>query len=225
MTVSNEDKSDMMSFMSVMNDDNNEMLPAIPASNELMEGVDPKLGQIDEAASNKAMLNVMNIFNDAVGDDDNFKDNVVESFRNATNMVKEDANSDRYLEKAIKTTKTSTGFIYGEYELLERKQQNKRSYFSIRHNGTGETLVKDLYLKESALSIVSMLNEGMPINNQRCLQALNMDAKYASALVDMTQAKKGMKRGSTLSEDRYDSAKQKAIQAKTTVKRLMESFQ
>ena len=240
MTVSQKEKDAMSNWMSALNDDNDEMEPASDFSidNSLATNdpgyVDPAFVpqdpstapinvEVDEEANKQAMKNIMESFGSLL-DDTETREIIADSLQNVTEDVAYDAQFDKNLKRGLQTQPTQNGFIYGEYELMERKKSEKKSYYSIRHTGTGETLAKDLILKESALALVEMLNEGLPINNPKCLSALNYDSKYSSALIDMTQSKKKAQSGNPIAEDRYEHAKEKAIMAKKQAKVLFESL-
>jgi hypothetical protein len=206
----------MTNFMQALNDKTQEQTQTQPNTN----GAEKLTAEmILEQARQKDQKDIANILTDlgSILQDD---DDVVETFENAASTAAAEIKKTPKLREAIHTTKTDTGFIYGEWELIERKDV-KKTYYTIRHTGTSEILAKDLMLRESALAIVKLLNEGMPINSERSFRALNADMKYKSAIFDMANAKR---QKSAISEDKYESARSKAVTAKKQATVILEAL-
>jgi len=145
---------------------------------------------------------------------------IQETFHRAATSAADEIRSNPKLRESLETRTTPTGFIYGEWELIER-QDKKKTYFTIRHTGTAEILAKDLMLRESALVIVKLLNEGLPINSSQTFDALNVDMKYKSAIFDMTNLNR--KKG-PISEDKYEQARDKACFQKKRARLILEGL-
>jgi len=215
---SQKEIADMANFMNVLNEKSDEEYrrPDPAMNSNASNTLDPLSLQVEIKEQNtQAMAALLENVGDLLAEDD-----FVEHIQQAASRAADDVRADPTLRDSLKTQRTSTGFIYGEWELIER-QDDQKTYFMIRHTGTAEILAKDLLLRESALSIVKLLNEGSPINSMSCFRALQADMKYKSALFDMINAKN--KKG-VVFEDRYTMARSKAVAAKKTAKTILEDL-
>lgn len=215
------DINEMASFMDVLNERSvaEYQAPEPKAVSNSSEKLDPQALAADVERENiQAMASLLENVGDLLKEEE-FVDHIQQAARSAA----EDVRADPTLRDSLKTTRTTTGFIYGEWELVERKDMHRegKSYFTIRHTATTEVLAKDLLLREAALSLVKLLNDGRPINSSSCFQALQADMKYKSALFDMANAKRSK---NLVNEERYDTAKNKAITAKKEAKTILEGL-
>jgi|GEM_PF-5310229 len=215
--------NDMMDFINVVSEEPQE-LPARPVNaGQPQTSITPMDIQGDiERANKDATRNLLESLGDLLDEPESEQHtNVQQSFQNAAVSAYEDIKDDVGLREATQTTRTPTGFIYGEWELIERKKNEKKTFYTIRHTGTSEILAKDLRLREAALSLVKMLNEGRPINSPSCFEALQLDMKYQSCIFEM--ANLNTKKGA-IYEDKYDSARDKAVSAKKRAQRILNDL-
>lgn len=214
----------MKNFMFALNENNSETVSSSsrePLSNGEHSPISAaSLLENDRKQGKKDILGVLTEIGSLLEEDPGMENKIVNSFTTAVTTASEELDNTPGLREATATRKTPTGFIYGEWELIERADV-KKTYYTIRHTGTSEILAKDLLLRESALAIVKMLNEGRPINSTEAFRALNADMAYRSALFDMAALRR--KKGPII-EDRYEKAKSSAIRAKETANLILENL-
>lgn len=215
---SREEINEMSSFMDILNEKSEQEYQRPEPQNSTSVHLDIGDMKADIDRQNKqAMAGLLEGLNGLL---DESSSEIEQSFSRAAKTAATEAQTDPAVREAIETQKTATGFIYGEWELLERADK-KKTYYTIRHTGTQEILAKDLLLREAALSLVKLLNTGLPINSPKCFEALNNDMRYRSALFDMAAAKR--KKGS-VAESKYEAARDRALNARQGSKTLLENL-
>lgn len=145
----------------------------------------------------------------------------------STNVIKE-APIDKSLREALVMKKTKRGALIGNWEIVVN-ENGKRKYYDVIHKETSECIASELSLYEAACGLARALNEGMYINSKDVVELLRNELDYSNAVSEMIIYRRYLQKNPNgnkagLYETRYTEAKHKAINSKSKISALSESF-
>lgn len=219
MSVSAEDRDAMARLLSIMNGQPQEISPLQESKQTAASPVEllgP--GQVSSRDIN-AMADVLRKLENAVNS-------------TSSNMLEESAR-DPELKAALNTTATSDGVKIGIYKIQQQLDESRvagKQYYNVINQVTGHVVAHELSLYEAAHGLVKMLNNGLYFNSAPVRQLMEAEAAYTSHKIDAVRfhraARKQQKMGhegkSQLMETRKQDSLDKAMLAKSNVKKLSQ---
>ena len=148
-------------------------------------------------------------------------------------MLVEESKTVPEVRRAIITEKTETGVRVGKWEIRVRLDESRRKatkYYSVVQAGSGTMLAEDLMLFEAADLLVKYFNEGKTVTSKEVMDVLRFEEKFSVNWNDAVRFRRasqkhlsdGDRKAAEIFEARYDKAKDEALMAKNTIKRLYE---
>lgn len=147
---------------------------------------------------------------------------ILGAFREATDMIREDAEDDPMLMEALCTERTTRGVRIAEWEIVVTDKKGMGKYYDVINDDLA--IATDLRLYEAALLLTQELNRGSSITSDKVRQILSLEAHYARNLDDairysrIVKVAEGAKK--TIASSRLTEAKAKAIAAKEQINEL-----
>lgn len=143
--------------------------------------------------------------------------------------------TDPVLQEALITESTPQGVKIGIYQIQQHNDQTRvagQQYFSVVNRSTGETLANEISLYEAAHALVRMLNQGHFVNSACVRELLEAEANYTSQKIDAVRyhrimraaQRSGDEHRAQLMETRKQTSMDRAMQAKSQVKKLYRSL-
>lgn len=222
MTVSPQEREAMSRLLEIMNG-NQPGGSAQPSHSTALTESDPVVlagpGQVT-SRDVAAMADVLRLLENAVNN-------------TSTEMVSE-SQEDSFLKEALETTTTSDGVKIGIYKIQQQLDENRvagRQYYNVINQVSGHVVATELSLYEAAHGLVRMLNHGLYFNSQSVRGLMEAEAAYTSHKIDAVRYHRMMKRSqregnsskAQLMETRKQSSMDKAMIAKSTVKKIYHS--
>lgn len=141
-----------------------------------------------------------------------------------TQKLNEEGKVDRELRYALKTEKTTTGMKIGLWEVKSHTTTGMKR-FDIVLSDSNMMLAEGLTVYAIAKRLIEHLNDGGKINSIEALRLLLAERDYSQAISDMILFKHRLQKGSDtvafeILEDRYESAKDRAVTAKSVIDKL-----
>lgn len=141
----------------------------------------------------------------------------------ASTLVRESISGDQDALDVLTMAKTKTGIRQGEWET---RVNNKR--WSVCNVDTSTPIIADMWLKESAMCIMRLLNKGVYINDSRIAKAMYLDGEFGTRLTECANYKRlyehakrtGDSFKQELNETRHSEAKHLALRLKSQITRL-----
>jgi hypothetical protein len=149
--------------------------------------------------------------------------NIMKKFREATENVRETAQTDDALMEAFCTERTNTGVRISEWEIVitENDGRSGKFYHVVRDD---INLATDLRLYEAALLLTQELNRGASITSEKVREILRLEEEFAKNLEDASRYARVIRSSSGqkkhIAEARYSDARAKAISAKDQIKSI-----
>jgi len=125
----------------------------------------------------------------------------------------------KIVQEALNTEKTDKGTRVGSWEIVIN-EGNPKTY-DVKNIVTKSFIAKDLYLYEACLGIVKNLNEGYGINDRKIKELLDLEEEYTKNRNNASNYKRNYKTAlkegnnikATNSENRFELASEKALEA------------
>lgn len=207
MTIDRNAIDDMTRLMSILNEKSN--LDDAPLTEEVIaEGIEVVVAPASHVDPNVDAMKA-----------------ILERFQSTASSIFESEDPD--VREALQTEQTATGARIGSWEIVVHDGDDHRQY-DVVHSATREPIAKNLYVYEAAYGLAKRLNEGVTINDKRVRALLRLEEDFAKHRDDAAHFRKRTKslreKGedvrAAISEDRYDDAQRRAIDAHERILRL-----
>lgn len=113
--------------------------------------------------------------------------------------------------------KPGENWIITEEEVQGMKSATK---YGIKSRHSGQVILDNIMMKESALALRNLLNEGHTLTNPKILGLISSGIQYTAVMTDIIKA--GKQRASVLRESKYDDAKELDVIILNKKKRAVE---
>lgn len=166
----------------------------------------------------KQIENLLNAFETLSRDDMNAK------FGEVARGIKEEADTFKDVDMAVNTELTEDGFRFKDFEI----KKTPRGYTVV----DGKTVVAEkLVVKEAALAIVQLLEQGMPVNSKDFKAVLMYEEICANCLFDIKNNKKLIEsfrvknpNKAAIHEDKLDAVMEKYKSARKSIRNIYKKI-
>jgi hypothetical protein len=165
---------------------------------------------------------------------------VLERFKQAAGdtveKLVEEASYNPEVREALQTRSTSTGAIIGKWEVkvsLEETAKGKtRKLYSVINPSTKKVVAENLVILEAAHAMVKYLNKGLPFENNKIQEVVELEETFNRNRIDAARFKQRYERCMQLKEteagdvfaSRYQRARALALAAQDQICSILESI-
>lgn len=217
MTVSSQERDAMARLLQIMNGEKPTAHMQIHENHNHTHSMELPGAGVVTTQEVQAMADVLRRLN-----------NVVDATH--TQMMQE-SRTDHHLQEALITEETPHGVKIGVYQIQQHQDATRLAgtqYYSVVNKHTGETLAHELSLYEAAHGLVKLLNKGQFINSSSVRELLEAESAYTSQRIDAVRHHRSQKTAqrkadpmrAQLMESRKQAALDRALQAKTQVRKI-----
>lgn len=214
-----KDISAMTRLMKIMNGEKN--VPMTPSSSIVGTSQQSAMPLNDSAARLVDMRNILEKFNSASN--------------GAMETLLEDAQSDPALRESLVTESIDNGMKIGDYEVrqgLDTSGKKPKKIYDVVYSQTGHVIAEGLYLYSAAHALTKLLNMGRTIMDPDIQKVVRLEETFCKNRIDAARFMQMSRRAyvagehekAALFEDRFDAAKQSALQLKDELKQLNASI-
>jgi hypothetical protein len=189
---------------------------------------------LDNTPDIGAMSDILNMFNDAVGDEftEPLQPTFVQPQMQNYDIPDEGISYEEYLARTqnspIREVNPITGKPKVQWAVVEENIDNMKQSkkYCVQNTLSKTSIINSLYLRESADILCALFNAGRTLNESDVIMVLSKSLQYTSLVEDMI--KNMNNRNKVLKEFNYDAAKKYdsiIIESKNAAKVLKQNFE